>query len=88
MFLKVCALASLPSEQKAAGSVAERACSALGEWVKWMFSATCLQTPVAILRRGSWDFMQSCISRLGKMDSVQGSAENKKKGPCSSGGFC
>lgn len=64
MFLKACAQALLPSEHKEAGSVAEEACLALGEWVKRVFCVTCLQTPVAILRRGSWDFMKSCISLL------------------------
>lgn len=61
MFLKASAQSLLPSEHKAAGRAAEGAGLALGEWVKRVFRVTCLQTPVAILGSGSWDFMQSCI---------------------------
>lgn len=61
MFLKAYDGVLLPSEHKAAGSVAEGAGLAMGEWVKRVFHVSCLQTPVAILRRGSRDFTQSCI---------------------------
>lgn len=64
MFFKTCAQALLDSEHKAAGSIAKGAHLARGKWVRTVFRMTCLQTPVAILRKGSWDFMQSCMSLL------------------------
>lgn len=53
-------------------------------------SVTCLQTPVAVLRRGSWDFIQSCTSILTRKDGFcPGFGKKKKKErPPSKAEFC